>query len=120
MPAMFTLFPNPSRKIHEESVPATILIGTIVVGYEISNPDQLPFTWPRVGRGAIISTGHIAIETYERGGQADLAQYLKSLARDTGLKANLFDSSNHTVSGSASSLSADHAAQPGAWTSAAP
>jgi two-component system sensor histidine kinase CpxA len=77
-----------------------ILTCAIVIGYLLSNPDQLPFTWPRVGRGAIVSSGRIAVETYERGGQPELARYLGTLAQDTGLKGHLFDALNREVSGS--------------------
>ena len=76
-----------------------VLIAAIVIGYGISNPDQLPFTWPRVGRGAIISAGRVGAETYERGGQRELAKYLKVLAQDTGLEGSLFDSSRRDLGG---------------------
>jgi len=81
-----------------------ILLWAIVLGYEIANPDQLPFSWPRVGKGAVISSARTAIETYERGGSAQLAQFLGTLEHDTGLKAELFDSSRHSVG--------QHAAEP--------
>jgi two-component system sensor histidine kinase CpxA len=82
----------------------TLLIGAIVVGYQISNPDQILFTWPQVGRGAITSAGRVAVETFEHGGTPELTRYLESLSRDTGLNGNLFDSPDRTVSGDAPGL----------------
>ena len=76
-----------------------ILICLIVAGYELENPDQLPFTWPRVGKGAIVSAARVAINTYERGGQEPLANYLKAFQRDTGVEADLFDSSSRELGG---------------------
>jgi signal transduction histidine kinase len=76
-----------------------ILIAAVLIGYEITNPDQLPFYWPRVGKGAVVSAARTAIETYERGGSVQLAQYLRMLEQDTGLQADLFDSSNHSLGG---------------------
>jgi two-component system sensor histidine kinase CpxA len=76
-----------------------ILIATIVIGYGVTNPDQLPFAWPRVGKGAVLSAGRVAVQAYERGGQSELGRYLKSLAQDTGLEGTLFDSSEHDLSG---------------------
>jgi two-component system sensor histidine kinase CpxA len=76
-----------------------LLLGAILLGYEIANPDQLPFSWPGVGKGAVVSAARTAIETYERGGPAQLAQYLETLERDTGLQADLFDSSRHNLAG---------------------
>jgi two-component system sensor histidine kinase CpxA len=78
---------------------SAILICGIVVGYALTNPDQIPFAWPRVGRGAILSAGRIAVDSYERGGQAELARYLGLLAQDTGLEGALYDSSEHELSG---------------------
>jgi len=78
-----------------------ILICVIVIGYELTNPDQLPFVWPRVGKGAIVSAARVAVETYERGGPAQLAQYLATLEQDTGLEADLLDSSNRNLGGRA-------------------
>jgi two-component system sensor histidine kinase CpxA len=80
-----------------------VVICATVVGYELANPDQLPFTWPRVGKGAIVSAARVAIETYERGGTAPLTHYLADLERDTGLKAGLFDSASHDLGRRASS-----------------
>lgn len=76
-----------------------ILIAALVIGYGVSNPDQLPFTWPRVGKGAVVSAAHVAAQAYEQGGQKELARYLKSLAQDTGLEGTLFDSSGRDLSG---------------------
>jgi two-component system, OmpR family, sensor histidine kinase CpxA len=78
-----------------------VLICAIVFGYELANPDQLPFIWPRVGKGAIVSAARVAIDTYERGGPAPLAQYLETLQHDTGLEAELLDSSNRNLAGRA-------------------
>jgi two-component system sensor histidine kinase CpxA len=77
-----------------------VLIAALVVGYGISNPDQLPFTWPRVGKGAIISAGRAAAEAYERGGREELARDLRFLTQDTGLEGSLFDASRRDLSGS--------------------
>jgi two-component system sensor histidine kinase CpxA len=76
-----------------------ILIAAMVIGYARSNPDQLPFTWPLVGKGAIVSAGHVAAQTYERDGQGELVRYLASLARDTGLKGTLFDALHRDLTG---------------------
>jgi hypothetical protein len=91
-----------------------VLICAIVFGYELANPDQLPFTWPRVGKGAIVSAARVAIDAYERGGAAQLGPYLETLEQDTGLEADLFDSSNHNLGGRAlgPSLPDDLAAWP--------
>jgi HAMP domain-containing protein len=78
---------------------SAILICAIVFGYALTNPDQIPFGWPRVGRGAILSAGRIAVDSYERGGPAELARYLELLAQDTGLQGALYDSSEHELSG---------------------
>jgi two-component system sensor histidine kinase CpxA len=68
------------------------VIFATVIAYEAANPDQLPFTWPSVGKGAIISAARVAIRTYERGGTNELNSYLDELQQDTGLQAGLFDS----------------------------
>jgi two-component system sensor histidine kinase CpxA len=77
--------------------PTAILTCAIVFGYEVTNPDQLPFSWPRVGKGAVVSAARTAIEKYERGGPTQLTQFLETLEQDTGLQARLFDSSNHNL-----------------------
>jgi len=75
----------------------TILIATIVIGYRLSNPEQLPFTWPRIGKGAIVSAGRSAAEAYEHGGQANLGTYLETLEQDTGLRSSLYDSAHRDL-----------------------
>jgi len=75
-----------------------ILTGALVIGYVLTNPDQLAFIWPNIGRGAIVSAGRVAIETYERAGQPELQRYLESLGQDTGLQGGLFDSADRDVS----------------------
>jgi hypothetical protein len=62
---------------------SAILICAIAVGYALTNPDQIPFGWPRVGRGAILSAGRIAVDSYERGGPAELARGCDSDRADT-------------------------------------
>lgn len=91
-----------------------ILVGAIVIGYAVTNPDQVPFGWPRVGRGAILFAGRMAVDSYERGGRAELARYLESLAHDTGLQGALYDSSAHELSGTqfATDLSGDPSSYP--------
>jgi signal transduction histidine kinase len=76
-----------------------ILIAAVLIGYETTNPDQLPFSWPHVGKGAVVSAARTAIDAYERGGSVQLAQYLGMLEQDTGLEADLFDASNHSLGG---------------------
>lgn len=76
-----------------------VLVFGVVAGYVLTNPDQLPFSWPRVARGAIVSAGRVAVEAYERGGDAELIPYLDALQRDTGLRGTLFDSSGHRLGG---------------------
>jgi len=76
-----------------------ILTGALVIGYVLTNPDQIAFIWPNIGRGAIVSAGRVAIETYERAGQPELQRYLESLGQDTGLQGGLFDSGNRDLSG---------------------
>jgi two-component system, OmpR family, sensor histidine kinase CpxA len=78
---------------------SAVLVTAIVIGYAWSNPDQLPFSWPRVGRGAIVSAARVAVDSYERGGQSELLGYLKSLSRDAGLDGALYDSSARELSG---------------------
>jgi two-component system sensor histidine kinase CpxA len=78
---------------------SAILVTAIVIGYALTNPDQVPFGWPRVGRGAVVSAGRIAVNSWERGGKAELSHYLEQLADDTGLEAALFDSSGHELAG---------------------
>ncbi len=63
-----------------------ILVAAVVAGYVVTNPDQVPFGWPRVGRGAILFAGRGAVDSYERAGSAGLERYLELLARDTGLQ----------------------------------
>jgi len=82
----------------------TVLIAAIIVAYGVSNPDQLPFTWPRVGKGAIVSAGRIAVQAYERGGQHELTQYVEAMGQDTGLAGSLFDSSRQVLGGSVPSV----------------
>lgn len=77
-----------------------VVVFGILAGYLIANPDQLPFGWPEVGRGAILSAGRVAADAYERGGPPELASYLASLAQDTGLHGVLFDSSRQLLGGS--------------------
>ncbi|HEX6546171.1 MAG TPA: ATP-binding protein [Bryobacteraceae bacterium] len=89
-----------------------VLIAALVTGYEISNPDQLPFTWPRVGKGAILSAGRAAAEIYEHSGREELARDLGILAHDTGLQGSLFDSSRRDLSGG----SADVQIPPELWS----
>jgi HAMP domain-containing protein len=81
-----------------------ILIAAIVIGYGVTNPDQLPFAWPRVGKGAVISAGHVAAQAYEQGGQKELGRFLKSLAQDPGLEGARFDSSERDLSGGAPNI----------------
>ncbi len=79
---------------------AALVVCVIATGYVVSNPGQLLFAWPGIGRGAIVSAGRVAAETYERGGRVELDEYLASLAHDTGLYGALFDSSGHELGGS--------------------
>jgi two-component system sensor histidine kinase CpxA len=92
----------------------TLVVLAIAASYTITNPDQLPFGWPDVGRGAIVSAGRVSAEAYERGGRDALAEYLASLARDTGLNGHLFDSSGRELEGGAIApeLLADLGGQP--------
>jgi two-component system sensor histidine kinase CpxA len=76
-----------------------VVVFGILAGYVIANPDQLPFGWPDVGRGAIISAGHVAAGAYEHGGAPELTAYLASLAQDTGLRGALFDHSRELLGG---------------------
>jgi hypothetical protein len=50
---------------------------------------EAPFAWPRIGRGAIVSAGRVAVDAYERSGAPELARYLDSLSRDTGIRGTL-------------------------------
>ncbi|HEY3841236.1 MAG TPA: ATP-binding protein [Bryobacteraceae bacterium] len=74
-----------------------VVICATLLGYELSNPDQLPFSWPRVGKGAIVSAARTSIDIYERSGSGQLTSYLEVLEQDTGLEAGLFDSSKHQL-----------------------
>src|SRR5262245_37371038 len=77
----------------------TVVVLGVLIGYGLSNPDQLPFAWPQVGRGAIVSAGRTAVRTYERGGAAELAAYLESLREDTGIHGALFDAAGRELGG---------------------
>ena len=77
-----------------------VLLCVIAIGYTLTNPDQIRFGWPRVGQGAVVSAARISVESYERGGQPELTRYLNSLARDTGLRGALYDSSGRELTGS--------------------
>ena len=81
-----------------------LLIVSLAVGYVLANPDQLPFAWPTVGRGAIVSAGRVAIQTYERGGKGELRSYLETLQHDTGMRAALLDSNGSVLSSSSPAL----------------
>ncbi len=74
------------------------LFTALAIGYVLANPDQLPFAWPAVGRGAIVSTGRVAIQDYERGGSAEVQPFFESLQHDTGMRVALFDSAGHVLS----------------------
>jgi len=89
------------------SVTAVVVIG-VVAGFELSNPDQLPFAWPRVGQGAILSAGRVAVGAYERGGDAELTAYLESLGHDTGIRGTLFDEAGRSLGGVAPALQLSH------------
>jgi two-component system sensor histidine kinase CpxA len=76
-----------------------LLFVALAVAWAFANPDQLPFAWPSIGRGAIVSAARVAIESYERGGKAELTSYLDSLHRDTGMWSALLDPSGHVLNG---------------------
>src|SRR5262249_23332307 len=78
----------------------TLVAFAVAAGYLLANPDQLSFAWPRVGRGAILSSGRMAVRVYEQKGTAELTRYLESLRQDTGLRGALFDMAGHELSGS--------------------
>jgi len=79
-----------------------VLVSALVLGYAVSDPDQIPFALPSVRKGTIVSAGRVAVAFYERGGQPELARYLQSLARDVGVRGSLYDSEAHELSGTAS------------------
>ena len=76
------------------------IVCVIGAGFLLDSPGALMTNWRDLGHGAIISSGRISIESYERGGQAEVARYFRSLAQDLGWRATLFDSSAHELSGS--------------------
>lgn len=76
-----------------------LVVFGVLTGYIMTNPDQLPFGWPAIGRGSITSAARVAADAYERGGAGELAQYLASLSYDTGLRGALFDSSGRELAG---------------------
>ena len=75
-----------------------VALGVVAV-YRLSNPDRAPFAWPRIGRGAIVAAGRVAVDAYELGGVPELARYLDSLQRDTGLRAALLDAAGKQLAG---------------------
>src|SRR5581483_1450540 len=77
-----------------------LLLTPLAVGYVLANPDQLPFAWPAVGRGAIVSAGRVAVQSWERGGNTELSPFLDSLEHDTGMRVALLDSGGRILSSS--------------------
>lgn len=75
-----------------------VALGAVAV-YRLSTPERAPFAWPRIGRGAIVSAGRVAADAYERGGTPELAHYLESLARDTGIRAMLLNAAGQILAG---------------------
>jgi two-component system sensor histidine kinase CpxA len=77
------------------------LCGILIVatGWLLTNPDKLPFAWPRVGRGAVLSAARTAVDAYERGGPLELSHYLESFWRDTGIRAMLLDETGRLLGG---------------------
>src|SRR5581483_2090117 len=78
-----------------------LLLTPLAVGYVLANPDQLPFAWPTVGRGAIVTAGRVAIQAYERGGKAELRSFLDTLQRDTGMRVTLMGPTGQVLSSNA-------------------
>lgn len=76
-----------------------IIVCVIGAGFIATTPGLLATSWQRVGRGAIVSAARIAVESYERGGQAEVDRYFRTLAHDTGMSAGLFDPSGRELSG---------------------
>jgi two-component system sensor histidine kinase CpxA len=90
---------------------ASAVIGLVVTaGFLVDSPDALATNWRSVGQGAIVAAARTAAETYERGGRAELARYLQSLARDTGFHAVLLDASRQDLTGGRSPRAAAVAA----------
>jgi two-component system sensor histidine kinase CpxA len=85
----------------------TAIVGITVAGLVLESPGVLATGWRELGRGAVVAIGRTSVETYERGGQAELARYFHLLAEDIGLRAALLDSRNREVSQEGFSLPPD-------------
>lgn len=69
-----------------------------IAGLVLDSPGMLATSWRELGQGAIVVIGRTSVETYERGGEEELARYFQLLVRDAGMRAALLDSHNREVS----------------------
>lgn len=80
---------------------STALFGTaVLLLFVLDAPETLVSQWRRLGRGAIVSAGRVAVDTYERGGEARLGTFLGLLSEDTGMRAALLDRDGRVLGGS--------------------
>ncbi len=77
-----------------------VLLLAVGAGFLMDAPGAAAAPWWRLGQGAIVTAGRVAVEAYERGGQRELDRFLESLARDTGMRGTLYDDSGQGLSGS--------------------
>ncbi|WP_321470487.1 ATP-binding protein [uncultured Paludibaculum sp.] len=81
------------------SIVLLLVVGT---GFVLDSPAAAAAApWWRLGQGAIVSAGRVAVDSYERGGVVEVDRYFETLARDTGLRVALYDESGRVLAGSA-------------------
>ncbi|MCC6861185.1 MAG: HAMP domain-containing protein [Bryobacterales bacterium] len=74
------------------------IVAITIAGLVLDSPGMLATSWRALGEGAVVAIGRTSVESYERGGQAELARYFSLLAQDAGMRAALLDSHNREVS----------------------
>jgi signal transduction histidine kinase len=70
------------------------MVATVAItigGLLLESPGVLATGWRDLGSGAVVAIGRTSVESYERGGEEELARYFRLLARDVGLRAVLLD-----------------------------
>lgn len=80
-----------------------VLLFVIGAGFLMDSPGAMAAPWWRLGQGAIVSAGRVAVERYEQGGAEAAERYFRQLNQDTGLRVALYDGNGRLLSGSANS-----------------
>jgi two-component system, OmpR family, sensor histidine kinase CpxA len=92
-----------------------IVVAALVLGLRLYQPDAFATQWIRLGRGAVLGLGRVAVDIHERERANGGARRLESLAGELGVEASLFDAAGRRLMGprgfSAESVLAEVAAR---------